>query len=106
MAKKAVTKTQAEAVLREVRRVFATYIKAGYPAPQLRENFDWGYGVAPWAVVWEEGPFEWAMLATSGDVDEEMSSITGRTVWSKSIKQPAGVFCEPYTSWALGIYSA
>lgn len=102
---KIVTKAQAEAVLAEVKRVFAPYVKAAPKyGPKLVKDFDWGAGPAPYAIIWEEGPFEWAHLATSGDVDEEMSSLTGHTVWSKAINQPAGVFCEPYTSWALGIY--
>jgi hypothetical protein len=101
-----VSKAQAEAVLAEVRRVFAVYIGEGDRGPQLQESFEWGAGLAPWAVVWEEGPYDWAHLATSGDIDEELSSIVDHVVWAKAIKQPAGVHCEPYTSWALGIYPA
>jgi hypothetical protein len=94
-----VTRTQATEVLAEVSRVFAAHIE-GDNAPGLLKDWDWtGTGAAPYAIVWEEGPFDWATCATFGTPDEFGIRI-------EAITQPTGVFCEPITSWALGIYSA
>ena len=107
MARRAVTKAQAEAVLAEVRRVFAAYLDGDASGPFLQADFDFvGNGPAPWAVVWEGGPYDWAILATAGGVDEGLSAEGYGIFHTEAIRQPAGVFCEPYTSWALGIYPA
>lgn len=51
------------------------------------------------AVVWEEGPFEWAILATTGGITEWGYSVS-------PIALPKGVFAEPITTWAIGLYPA
>lgn len=122
-----VTREQAEAVLAAVRKQFIAYCathaetaemyaddpelvdvltkyadgrpKPEDPQPVIVENFEWVTGmVAPYAIVWEEGPYEWAYNAIHGGTDEEF----GGTI------QPAdpihGVTTEAYTTWALGIY--
>jgi len=56
--------------------------------PQLVMDFDWfGYGERP-AIIWEGGPYEWAVLFSLSLTED-------------SVK---GVFLEPVTNWALGIY--
>lgn len=57
----------------------------GVGGPQLVKGWDW-YSHTAWAVVWEEGPFEWSYY-----VDREM---------------PTSVFMEPITTWSLGLYRA
>jgi hypothetical protein len=114
-----VTKRQAEQVLAHVKRTFRPYCEAGGDGPSLRMDFDWsGAGARP-AIVWEGGPFEWAYLAASGGVDEEMTTLAMELpeyvqfVRTGKMKHPVrvepiagvpGVFVEPITSWALGLY--
>lgn len=102
MAKVVVRKADADKVLAAVRRQFAGWIEPGDPAsgPTLVKDFDWDCGVAPYAVVWEGGPYEWPMLAGEGGVDEEFGFKI------KAVEFPKTVFVEPYTGWALGIYPA
>lgn len=110
MSKVLVRKADAEKVLAEVKRIYA--VEADDPSqPTLVQDFDWlGGSLAPYAVVWEEGPYDWALLATSGGVDQELTSLMagylkpGAVIEREAIKQPDGVFCEPITAWALGIY--
>jgi hypothetical protein len=111
-----VTRAEAEAVLKEVRRVFRSHILPGDKGgPALLRNWEWisGY-VAPYAVIWLEGPYEWAIQATAGGIDDELTELSAtlpeylsghmKPIRIEAIKQPDGVFCEPYTSWALAVY--
>lgn len=71
----------------------------GY-GPKLIENWDWlDSGPTPWAIVWEEGPYEWALRAQSGGTDPEFGTVT-----PEAENWPEGVFAEAATSWAVGIY--
>ena len=86
-AKVAVRKRDAEKVLAAVKRKFAPYIAAGYDPPVLLKDWDWtGYGGAPYTIVWEGGPYDWAV---------ELGWVN-----------VPGVFAEPITGWALGLYAA
>jgi hypothetical protein len=83
------TKRQAEAVLAQVRVRYKAHWQGdpefGIPdetGPVLLENWDW-VGLVRWAIVWEEGPYEWA-------ID-----------FSPTIK---GVYGEAITSWSLGVF--
>lgn len=71
--------------------------------PKIVQNWEWlQYSdPAPFSIIWEEGPYEWAYLFPNGGRDEEFGS-TRRDV---SDLIPSGVFVEPITSWAIGIYS-
>ncbi len=124
-----ITRTQAEAALAAIKTQFRSYcatnaeIAAEYaddpelvallttrrdgslwpdaPQPKLVENFEWTRGhVAPFAIVWEEGPYEWVYSAFYGGTDEEF----GTTI--KSVETIPGVASEAYTSWALALYPA
>lgn len=55
------------------------------------EDFDWTSGPPCWAIVSEEGPYDWAM-EIAFDVQEAVDEL--------------GLFVEPITGWALGIYPA
>ena len=49
---------------------------------------DWDYAGARWSIVWEEGPYDWAVLASG-----------------EGLRTP-GTFLEPINGWALGLYPA
>jgi hypothetical protein len=96
-----VTKAQATKALNALKRQQRAYIGAGYPPPTLVTNWDWlGTGTsAKYSIVWEEGPYEWAYLFPTGGVDQEF----GFTV--AAVDLPDGLYAEPVTSWAVGLYS-
>lgn len=99
-----VTKRQAEKVLALVRKQFAPWVKGTGTGPVLVKNWDWRSGPAPYAIVWEEGAYEWAHLSTGGGRDEEFGFRIDPI--TEEQQRAMGVFLEPYTSWALGIYPA
>lgn len=61
-------------------------------APVLVENYGSWSTTSRWAIVWEEGPFEWAL----------------RPGWDQDVRDaiPDGVFAEPIESFSLGLYPA
>lgn len=91
------TKAKAEAVKRSVMKAFPVY--AEYE-PLLVENYmDTGH----WAVVWEEGPYEWVhtyITRASGytAVNEEFGWKDG------PVKPVPGVFVDAYYSYSLSVY--
>lgn len=98
-----VKKADAIKVLNAVKAQFKGWIDPDMPdsGPKLVKDFDWsGTGGAPYAIVWEGGPFEWTMTAGHGGIDEEFGFKI------KAVAFPESVFCEPMTGWALGIYEA
>lgn len=102
MTKVAVKKKDALKVLAQVK---ARY-KGWGSVPTLVKDWDW-YGGAPYAIVWEEGPYDWAIAATSGDYDEVdylAAEVTGSLPKPKPPIGVEGVFVEPITSWSLGVY--
>ena len=81
------TIAQAEHVLELVASHYG--FKAGDPyGPELRMEFDWTNSDGWPTVIWEGGPYDWA-------VDCSFALL-------KDCKP--GVWLEPATSWALGIY--
>jgi hypothetical protein len=95
-----VTKRQAESALNAVRHQFD-----GYDTDRafLRDDGD------RFVIVWEEGsPYQWTYIALTGhqEVDEEASSLMGRTVRTKAASAPMGVFAEPINHIELGLYPA
>lgn len=111
-----VTRKQAEQVLAAVRSRHEGYWgDSESSAPKLVENWDWlESGPTRWAIVWEEGPYEWAYRASMGGTDEEMTSLVAdefgsgaaRAVKLEEPLRVSGLFLEPVTMWALGIYEA
>lgn len=97
-----VTRRKAEATLAAVKKQHRGWPGVDGPyGPKLVENWDWIGSPKRWAIVWEEGPYEWALYFGMGDyVDEEF----GTTVKGAAI--PKGVFAEAITSWSVGIYPA
>lgn len=111
-----ITREQAERALASIRQQFKTYIDAGEPEPELIENwkpFVYQDGKVietdtyPFAVVWQDGPFEWAHRAQEGGVDEELT-LLGREFKEDYVAHtpaaegwPKGVHGEPYFSYVL-----
>jgi len=86
-----VTKKQAEKAYAQVTKRFRGYWTEGLDsyadAPKLVKDWNWSGTTAPYAIIWESGPYEWAIEAFD-------------------VVKVEGVFAEPYTSWALGIFKA
>ena len=88
------------------------------PQPKLVENWQFTHrdDPAPFAIVWEEGPYEWAYNAIHGGVDEEMTALMAEAAAEFGGTAPVakiaaadpitGVETEPITGWALGVYAA
>lgn len=102
----------AQRALREVKRTFAAYLDDDGNGPVLLK--DWGTisgSEAPYAIVWEGGPHDWASMATAGGVDEEVTTLLRQVrPHAEPVRYDAieveGAFLEPYTSYALGVYRA
>lgn len=95
---KKVTQKQAQTVLEAIEKRFEPWIAAGGDAPKLIMDFDWlDVGPSP-AIIWEGGPYEWALLDPAGDIEEEFG------LRIPPMELPAEVWTEPVTSWALGIH--
>lgn len=88
------------------------------PLPTLVEDWN-GPG---WAIVWEEGPDEWAYRATTGGSSEEErvlvaaaakeNGIDPQVAVDRYVKDdepitwPKGVYAEPHYSFVLSLYPA
>ena len=97
--KVAVRKRDAEKVLAAV-----THQRwlGGTPPVLVKDYETWGGDVAPWAILWEEGPYEWPYLFPFGGIEEEF----GFTVRDVSAMIPSRVFAEPLNGWSIAIYPA
>lgn len=114
-----ITREQAEQALASIRQQFKVYIDAGEPEPVLVENwkpFVYRDGsmvdtdTYPFAIVWDEGPFEWAYRARGGGIDEEVT-LLGREFDKDYVARtpeaqgwPEGVSESPYFSDALTLH--
>jgi hypothetical protein len=96
----AVTKRQAEQAFRQFKQQFAAFIEdSDKYGPQLIHNWDWcASGPTKWAIVWEGGPYDWALLVEHGGTMEFGTVVPAAKHW------PAGTFTEPVTGWAIGVY--
>jgi hypothetical protein len=105
MTSKRITKAQAQKFLTAVRKQCKAALPTGSDlrgGPTLVKDWDWsGYGAAPWSIVWEEGPYDWAILFPYGGIEEEF----GCRVADVSANLPEGFYAEAITSWAVGLYA-
>jgi hypothetical protein len=87
-------------VLNVIRRQFcvtADDVANGY-GPTLVMDWDWTGEPTP-AVIWEGGPYDWAIYVGYGGRME-----TGYHAPDLSDEIPDTVFVEPYSGWAVSIY--
>jgi hypothetical protein len=115
-----ITREQAEQALACIKQQFKVYIDAGEPEPKLVENwkpFVYRNGEVvetptyPFAIVWEEGPFEWVDRAKDGGVDEELT-LLGREFKENYVARtpaaegwPKGVGASPYFTYVLTLHA-
>lgn len=62
--------------------------------PVLCESFEGWFTTTAWAVVWEGGPFEWAMYVPHGGQGFAPARLSDE------------IFAEPINGFALGLYRA
>lgn len=112
--RKRVTKAEATKTLNAVKRMFKAYID-GNNGPTLIKDWEWGWTTInryDWAIVWEEGPFEWTYRFPGGGFDEEMFHLARefgddharRLATRPGVELPEGVWTEAITSWATAIH--
>jgi len=94
-----VTKAKAEAVARSVAKAFPDAVTET-SRPVAVEGWTESGG---WAVVWEEGPYEWCyqynnLAAGYATKDEEFGFTR------KPVKPVKGVYLEPYHSFVMAVY--
>lgn len=98
---KKLTKAKATAALRAICKQFAVdeaEIGAGR-GPQLVQDYEPMHGgTVDYAIVWEEGPYEWTYGAFWPHIDTE----TG--LRREGVVKPAGVYSEAINTYALGLY--
>lgn len=107
------TKRQALSALRAIRKFYG-YKPGDEDGPKLVEEYHGWYSTYRNAIVWEEGPFEWAIRAASGGFDEEryhdLKEFLSREeaiekAKQQPVKAPKGTFLEPINSYSLGLYT-
>lgn len=108
------TKRQVQSALRAIRKAYG--FKPGeddHIGPKLVEEYHGWYNTHSNAIVWEEGPFEWAIHASMGGFDEELyhdllefmsSEQAAERAKKEPIKVPKGTYLEPINSYSLGLY--
>lgn len=122
-----ITQQQAEAVLAAVKAQFAAYLEpitldggrviAGDPPPTLVMDYEDVAGRRIPAILWEDGPGEWADRASMGGTSEEERVLVAQAAEEfgvpyvkpaddEPVPLPAGVTVEPIYSFVLGIYAA
>ena len=106
------TKRQAQSALNAIRKAYG-YKPGDEGGPQLVEEYHGWYSTTRNAIVWEEGPFEWAIRASMGGFDEEMyhdlkqlmpSEEAAQKAQQQPIKVPKGTYLEPISSYSLALY--
>lgn len=117
-----VTEKQAREVLAAITAQFASYLDSlaidgtDYGPTCPPPTLDMDYDGTP-AIVWEDGPDEWAYRAAMGGTSEEERVLTAQAADEFGVTYikpaddepatlPAGVSVEPLYSFVLGIYPA
>jgi hypothetical protein len=120
-----VTERQAQEVFAAVREQFKGYLEPVIvdgrdygppcPEPKLVLDYQGDSGNLGPAVVWEDGPSDWAYLVHEGGASEEDRALAHDAAQEfkvaykapagvKAAKLPTGVWVEPIFSFVLGIY--
>lgn len=111
MTTNTITPEQAQAVLDAVKARWASWLE--YTQPMLLGNYE---GRGHWAILWEDGPRDWALRFTQGGYSEEEAAMAAAAaeefdipydgpVIEKPTETP-GVDAEPIYTFALGLYPA
>ena len=80
------TKREAEKVLSAVRRRYRGYYDRPQDGPTLMQDWSlWSAAAPRWSVVWEMGPYDWAVEWSPDDT-------------------PEGLWTEAQCSFALAVY--
>lgn len=96
-----ITREQGEAALAAVKAAFAPYLSSGWDEPVLEWDWDWlESGPTACAIVWEEGPEEWALHL---DVVPVEAGSEKAAQW-KPGDWPVGVWYERVNTFALSLY--
>lgn len=104
--KASISRADAEKVLEALKAQWGDFEANGMTGPKLVE--DWNG--APFAILWEEGPYDWPFTFPNGGVNEEMASLgeefgIGGQVKDVSGMIPSNVYVEVYAGWgAVTIY--
>lgn len=96
-----VTKAEATKTLNAVKRMFRYALGKGSTGPTLIKDWTWGWTTEhtyEWAIVWEEGPYDWAHLFPYGGRDEEFGFK------HDEVAIPDGTWTECITGWAIAVY--
>lgn len=99
-----ITAAKAEKVRKSVAKTYATYIEAGYPEPETRQD---EHGT--WHIIWNDGPYEWAYHFSAAIGSDQMYRVHDPEFgfsYPEPSGLPAGVFLEPVNYSVLGIYEA
>jgi len=103
-----VTRAEALAVLSAVKKQFRPYLAKNDQPVLIR---DWSWVDAPnYSVIWEGGPYDWAINFGHADVDEEMTALrraddpAAPVARFAPVEVPATVYTEPYSGYALCIW--
>jgi hypothetical protein len=103
-----ITAKQANAALAAVRKQFRSYLfDEAAKGPYLVKDWEAPSGrIVPLVMVWgDDAPYEWAMNAQDGGLDEELSSLMETAVHTPpAASWPKGVRSEPYTGYVLALY--
>jgi hypothetical protein len=92
-----ITRKDAERFLAAAKRQFAPYITDDNQ-PKLVEDWDWNS--ARYSIVWEEGPYDWAVYFPYSGPDMDF----GGDFPDASAGLPTHLYAEATTSWAVGLY--
>jgi hypothetical protein len=108
-----ITQAQAEKVLELVKARFSAWIDNDEYGPKLVKGWTGYDTAADYAILWEEGAYEWTLGLNDVTEEEygmaaELAAEFGIEYTSKVRTQVTvpGTYLEPITSWALGIYPA
>lgn len=109
------TKRQHEQALRIIRKHYG-YGPKDEDGPKLIKDYEGWYSSHAYAIVWEDGPYEWAIRVSCGGFDEEMfhnlypefasEQEAIKKSWKAHLPMPAGTYSEAISSYSLGLYKS
>jgi hypothetical protein len=92
------TKRQTQSALRAIRKAYGFVPgEDDYIGPRLVEQYHGWHGTYRNVIVWEEGPYEWAI---------NCSCATCRDEGVLEVRMPKGTYAEAINGQALGLYKA